>query len=182
MRYPAMDQGRWKQIEDLYHAAMEQEPASRCAFVAEACEGDDALRRKVESLLEADSAEALIDGSAIDAAAQLLDNDNPLPAGAQLGPYRIEELLGSGGMGQVYRARDMRLGRMVALKISREEFGERFDQEARVIAGLNHPHICHLYDVGPNYLVMELVDGRPLEGRLAVATALECATVRASRI
>ena len=58
---------------------------------------------------------------------------------------------------------------MVALKISKEEFGERFDQEARVIAGLNHPHICHLYDVGPNYLVMELVEGRPLQGRLPVA-------------
>jgi Tol biopolymer transport system component/predicted Ser/Thr protein kinase len=171
-----MDQGRWKQIEDLYHAAMEQEPASRCAFVAEACEGDDALRREVESLLEADSAEALIDGSAIDAAAQLLDNDNPLPAGAQLGPYRIEEPLGSGGMGQVYRARDMRLGRMVALKISKEEFGERFDQEARVIAGHNHPHICHLYDVGPNYLVMELIEGRPLQGRLPVAAAVEYAS------
>jgi Tol biopolymer transport system component/predicted Ser/Thr protein kinase len=171
-----MDQGRWKQIEDLYHAAMEQEPASRCAFVAEACEGDDVLRREVESLLKADSVEALIDGSAMDAAAQLLDNDNPLPAGAQLGPYRIEELLGSGGMGQVYRARDMRLGRIVALKISKEEFGERFDQEARVIAGLNHPHICHLYDVGPNYLVMELIEGRPLQGRLPVATAMEYAS------
>src|SRR5215467_8176606 len=176
MRYPAMDQGRWKQIEDLYHAAMEQELASRCAFVAVACEGDDALRREVEALLKADSAEALIDGSAIDAAAQLLDHDNPLPAGAQLGPYRIEELVGSGGMGQVYRAYDTRLGRMVALKISKEEFGERFDQEARVIAGLNHPHICHLYDVGPNYFVMELVEGRPLQGRLPVAAAVEYAS------
>src|SRR5215467_5920393 len=176
MRYPAMDQGRWKQIEDLYHAAMEQELASRCAFVAVACEGDDALRREVEALLKADSAEALIDGSAIDAAAQLLDHDNPLPAGAQLGPYRIEELVGSGGMGQVYRAYDTRLGRMVALKISKEEFGERFDQEARAIAGLNHPHICHLYDVGPNYLVMELVEGRTLQGRLPVVAAVEHAS------
>src|SRR5262249_7620502 len=92
-----------------------------------------------------------------------------------LGPYRIEGLLGSGGMGRVYRARDTRLGRTIALKISKEEFSKRFEQEARVVAALNHPHICQLYDVGPNYLVMELVECAPLEGRLALGKAIEYA-------
>ncbi|MEX2263597.1 MAG: protein kinase [Bryobacteraceae bacterium] len=85
---------------------------------------------------------------------------------AQLGPYRIETALGAGGMGQVYRARDTRLGRPVAIKILAEEFSHRFELEARAISGLNHPHICTLYDVGPGYLVMELVEGETLAARL----------------
>jgi serine/threonine protein kinase len=89
-----------------------------------------------------------------------------LAPGATLGPYRIDALLGAGGMGQVYRATDSRLGRTVAIKISREQFSARFEREARAIAALNHPHICTLYDVGPNYLVMELVEGETLAARL----------------
>ena len=69
-------------------------------------------------------------------------------------------LIGVGGMGEVYHAHDPRLGRDVAIKVSAEQFTERFDREARAVAALNHPNICHLYDVGPNYLVMELVEGR----------------------
>jgi serine/threonine protein kinase len=72
-------------------------------------------------------------------------------------PYRIEGFLGAGGMGEVYRATDTRLGRQVVIKVSAARFSERFEREARAIASLNHPHICQLYDVGPNYLVMELV-------------------------
>jgi eukaryotic-like serine/threonine-protein kinase len=86
--------------------------------------------------------------------------------GAQMGPYRIEGLLGAGGMGHVYRARDTRLGRSVAIKTSNERFSARFEREARAISALNHPHICTLYDVGPNYLVMELVEGETLTARL----------------
>ncbi len=82
-----------------------------------------------------------------------------LTSGAQLGPYKIEAPLGAGGMGQVYKARDMRLDRHVAIKISTEQFTNRFEREARAISALNHPRICTLYDIGPNYLVMELVDG-----------------------
>ena len=87
--------------------------------------------------------------------------------GTQLGPYRVESLLGAGGMGRVYRAFDSRLNRAVAIKLAHEEFGERFEREARAIAQLNHPHICTLHDVGPNYLVMELVEGETLATRLA---------------
>jgi serine/threonine protein kinase len=89
-----------------------------------------------------------------------------LGVGAELGPYRIEALLGSGGMGQVFRARDTRLDRKVAVKVSRAPFHARFEREARAIAKLNHQHICTLYDVGSNYLVMELVDGETLAERL----------------
>src|SRR6202521_3452725 len=90
-----------------------------------------------------------------------------MSAGTKLGPYEILEPIGKGGMGEVYRARDPRLGREVAIKVSAERFSERFEREARVIASLNHPNICHLYDVGPNYLVMELVEGPTLAERIA---------------
>jgi serine/threonine protein kinase/WD40 repeat protein len=86
----------------------------------------------------------------------------PLTSGTRLGPYEILTPLGAGGMGEVYKARDTRLDRIVAIKISKENFSERFEREARVIAALNHPNICQLYDVGPNYLVMEYVEGAPV--------------------
>lgn len=97
----------------------------------------------------------------------------PLEAGTCLGPYEIIELIGAGGMGEVYRARDTRLNRTVAVKVSRERFNERFTREAKVVATLNHPYICTLYDVGPDYLVMEYVDGEPLTGPLPLAEAIE---------
>ncbi len=85
-----------------------------------------------------------------------------MTAGDRLGPYEILSLIGAGGMGEVYKARDTRLDRVVAIKISREKFSERFEGEARAVAALNHPNICQLYDVGPDYLVMEYIDGAPL--------------------
>jgi predicted Ser/Thr protein kinase len=85
-----------------------------------------------------------------------------LHSGERLGPYEIVAPLGAGGMGEVYEARDTRLGRAVAIKISQAAFSERFEREARTVSALNHPNICQLYDVGPNYLVMELVDGSPV--------------------
>ena len=78
-------------------------------------------------------------------------------------------------MGEVYKARDIRLDRIVAIKIANEQFSERFDREARAVAALNHPHICQLYDVGPNYLVMEFVEGAPLKGPLPLKEAVEYA-------
>jgi serine/threonine protein kinase len=90
-----------------------------------------------------------------------------LAAGDKLGPYEILGSIGAGGMGEVFRARDTRLGRDVAVKVSTQEFGERFEREARVIASLSHPNICQLYDVGPNYLVMEYLGGETLAARLA---------------
>src|SRR3984885_14320538 len=85
-----------------------------------------------------------------------------LSAGDQLGPYEIISQIGAGGMGVVYKARDPRLDRIVALKVSTEEYSERFEREARAVAALNHPNICQIYDVGPNFLVLEFLDGTPL--------------------
>ena len=90
-----------------------------------------------------------------------------LSVGDRLGPYEIVASLGEGGMGQVYRARDTRLQREVAVKVSSEQFSERFAREAQLIASLNHPNICTLFDVGPNYLVMELIEGPTLYDRMA---------------
>src|SRR5579863_5891559 len=91
----------------------------------------------------------------------------PLSPGDRLGPYEIVADLGKGGMGEVWRARDPRLGRDVAIKVSAQQFTDRFEREARAIAALNHPSICTLHDVGPNYLVMELVEGPTLAERIA---------------
>src|SRR5262249_34205185 len=102
--------------------------------------------------------------------------------GDKLGPYEIVERIGVGGMGEVYRARDPRLGRDVAIKVSAERFSERFEREARVIASLNHPNICTLHDVGPNYLVMELVEGEPPKGPLPLETVLDYARQIASAL
>ena len=108
-----------------------------------------------------------------------------LAPGTKLGPYEILAPIGAGGMGEVWKARDTRLGRIVAIKKVKEQHSERFKQEARSIAALNHPNICQLYDIGPDYLVLEYVEGKPLSSplpeqeavRLAIqiATALEAA-------
>src|ERR1700681_4894667 len=98
-----------------------------------------------------------------------------LNVGATLGPYEVLAPLGEGGMGEVYKARDTRLGRIVALKVSKTQFSERFEREARAAAALNHPHICQLHDIGPNYLVLEFVEGTPLKGPLPVEKAVEYA-------
>src|SRR5262247_879707 len=87
--------------------------------------------------------------------------------GSRLGPYEILAPLGAGGMGEVYRARDPRMGREVAIKLSAARFSDRFEREVHAVAALNHPNICQIYDVGPNYLVMELVDGPTLADRIA---------------
>jgi serine/threonine-protein kinase len=107
----------------------------------------------------------------------------PLSAGDRLGPYEILALLGKGGMGEVYRAQDPRLDRHVAIKTTAEQFSDRFAREAKTIAALNHPNICQIYDVGPNYIVMELVDGEPLpKGPLPAGDALRLAMQIASAL
>jgi eukaryotic-like serine/threonine-protein kinase len=98
-----------------------------------------------------------------------------LSADDKLGPYEIAELIGKGGMGEVYRAHDPRTGRDVAIKISADRFSERFDREVRAVAALNHPNICTLYDVGPNYLVMEYIEGEAPKGPLPLEEALRIA-------
>jgi eukaryotic-like serine/threonine-protein kinase len=99
----------------------------------------------------------------------------PLTTGTKLGPYEIISPLGAGGMGEVYRARDSRLHRDVAIKVSAAQFSERFEREAQAIAALNHPNICTLYDIGPNYLVMEFIEGTPLKGPLPLDQSLRYA-------
>src|ERR1035437_9574175 len=99
----------------------------------------------------------------------------PLSPGDKLGPYEILSPLGKGGMGEVWKARDPRLDRIVAVKTSSAKFSERFEREARAIAALNHPNICQIYDVGPDYLVMEYVEGSEIKGPLPLDQALKAA-------
>src|SRR5207344_2657553 len=96
--------------------------------------------------------------------------------GTRLGPYEVLSALGAGGMGEVWKARDTRLNRLVAIKASHSRFSERFEREARAIAAVNHPHVCSLYDVGPDYLVMEYVEGESPRGPMAVDDALAIAS------
>ena len=99
----------------------------------------------------------------------------PFSSGDKLGPYEIVAPIGAGGMGEVYKARDTRLDRIVAVKVSKEQFSERFGREARTVAALNHPNICTLYDVGLNYLVMEYVEGEPLQAASSVDQVMQYA-------
>src|SRR5262249_4813752 len=99
----------------------------------------------------------------------------PLANGTRLGPYEILSMVGAGGMGEVYKARDTRLDRIVAVKVSKDEFSERFAREARNVAALNHPNICSLFDVGPNFLVMEFVEGETLSGPLPIPACVSYA-------
>lgn len=158
---------RWRRIENLYEAVLKVEPARREEFLREACGADQELLSSMRSLLARHLSvtnlqvrSAVVGGEAPAAAESIMS------VGAQLGPYKISGPIGAGGMGQVFRATDTRLGRSVAIKISQEQFSDRFEREARVIASLSHPNICTLHDVGPNYLVMELIDGETLRDRL----------------
>jgi tetratricopeptide (TPR) repeat protein/predicted Ser/Thr protein kinase len=154
-----------RQIEELYHAVRERTAEERASLLARA---DPEVRREVESLISERAGGEFLDRPAIQNAPQLLEDPTVtiFTAGARLGPYRIESKLGEGGMGEVFRAIDTRLGRAVAVKTSRDQFNDRFEREARTISSLNHPNICALYDVGPNYLVMELVEGETLAAHL----------------
>ena len=156
---------RFRQIEALYHAARERTGEERAALLAQT---DPELRREVESLFAQRAGGEFLDRPAVQNAPELLEDATvtEITAGLRLGPYRIESKLGEGGMGEVFQAIDTRLGRAVAIKIVHEQFSARFEREARAISSLNHPNICQLYDVGPNYLVMELVEGPTLADRI----------------
>ncbi len=157
-----MTADRWRQIEDLYHAAQLREPGEREGLLECA---DPEIRARVEQMLALDSEGLMLDQPA----AALLDGapKSPTAVGTRLGPYKLEGSIGAGGMGIVYRAVDTRLGRSVAIKIADDFYSERFQAEAEAISTLNHPHICTLFDVGPNYLVMELLEGQTLKERIA---------------
>jgi eukaryotic-like serine/threonine-protein kinase len=161
---------RWQEVKKVLAGALERAPAERHAYLDQACNELD-VRREVESLIAAHE-----QGQSSFLAEPALQPKQPA-IGSRLGAYEILAKIGSGGMGEVYKARDARLNRIVAIKIlpdhlaDRAEHRERFDREARVIAGLNHPHICTLYDIGRQdgaaYLVMEYLEGETLAQRLA---------------
>ena len=195
-----MNSDRWAQIDSLCHAVLERQPADQQAFLRGACAGDEELRREVESLLAGQSrAERFLEAPASPVPVGRLADDpraiEPLlTPGTLVGPYEVLALVGAGGMGEVYKARDTRLDRTVALKVLPPDLAinpgwlKRFEQEARSVAALNHPNICALHDIGEahitlpasrhpdsgdhsgpvavTYLVMEYLDGASLSARL----------------
>jgi serine/threonine-protein kinase len=172
-----MNPERWRRVADVYEAALEREPRAREAFLAEVCREDADLRREVESLLGQEHTPLVIDQEVGTVAAAVLEGTWRLTPGTALGAYRVEALLGVGGMGEVYRARDTKLNRDVALKVLRESLVSepdrlaRFTREAHILASLNHPNIAAIYgfedDDDLRALVLELVQGPTLADRLA---------------
>jgi serine/threonine protein kinase/Tol biopolymer transport system component len=173
-----MTADRWQRVERLYHDALARGEGERVTFLRDACGDDETLRREVESLLAyANGARMFLNAPAIDMAAAAPSEQMTRPlVGQRLGPYEIGSLLGAGGMGDVYRGRDSRLGREVAIKILPHAFTAdaerraRFEREARLLAALNHPNIGAIYGFeereGIHALVLELVEGETLEQRL----------------
>src|SRR5262245_45574161 len=170
---------RYKQIDKLFEAALQLTPDKRSAFLDEACTGDDELRKQVETLLSSDhhaskSIEAAAKGMAADLLAKPVER---FPSGATLARrYRIVASLGAGGMGEVYRAKDLRLDRDVAIKVLPEHLASnadalsRFEREAKALAALSHSKILSIYDFGSekstSFAVMELLKGETLRGYL----------------
>ena len=171
---------RWRQVSALYDAALMREGADRSAFLGDACAGDESLHQEVESLLgHYGNIDSYLEAPAWDVAAKSMAGESrPLMAGHRIGSYTIQSYLGAGGMGEVYRAHDTRLGRDVALKVLPQVFTDdperlaRFEREAQLLAALNHPHIGAIYGVedadgGVRGLVLELVEGPTLAERLS---------------
>jgi len=170
-----MTQARWQKIESLLHAALERNLAERAAFLDEACAGDDAMRKEVESLLaSSDKVDEFLKSPVIeDAAALLGDRSRTSTIGPNIGPYRILSKLGAGGMGEVHLARDSRLARNVALKlldpdlIDNSQQRMRFLREARLASALDHPNVCTIHEVGEAsgrlFIAMQYVEGQTLK-------------------
>jgi eukaryotic-like serine/threonine-protein kinase len=165
---------RWRQITEVFHAALARDAAERGPLLDEACAGDLALRVEVDAMLAAHGDAGQFGEDPVFTPPDEMPRLEP---GASLGPYRIETLIGSGGMGEVYRARDTRLDRDVAIKILPDEVRadagrrSRFEREARAASALNHPNIITIHDIGEaggvSYIVMECVQGRTLRDLLA---------------
>src|SRR5262245_7031116 len=170
---------RWATVKRLHQAALDREPGQRAAFLEGACAGDHALRREVESLLSYESdAEPFMEAPAVDVAAKSVSRDFNMPVvGRTLGHYRVESLLGAGGMGRVYLAFDPRLDRVVALKILPPDLTgdverlQRFTREAKAASALNHPNVATIHDIGESagvhFIVMEYVEGHTLAEKIA---------------
>ena len=175
-----MESEKLKQIEAIYHAALELSSVERAEFVKNSCGTDEILRREVESLLSfEDSSDNFLNASPASLVAEMFaekDNHTNL-IGTEIGHYKIIKLLGKGGMGEVYLAEDTKLDRLVALKILPQEFSQnadrmrhRFVREAKAASRLNHPHIAHVYEIGEskgvNFIAMEFVEGVSLREKI----------------
>ena len=190
---------RWKKVNDLFQSAIERAPEERAAFLDESCHGDEGMRREVESLLTShERAENFIEVPAFEVAPELVTNDKAgALVGKLIGHYRIESLIGVGGMGEVYLARDERLGRKAALKLLPDNLTideaqlSRFKNEARSASALNHPNILTVYEIGAEgdrqFIAMEFIEGVTLRasitcGRIKPHAALEIAVQVASAL
>src|SRR6266550_4742833 len=194
-----MTSERWQQVNDLFQLAAERAPEERTTFLQTACQGDEGLRREVESLIASyERAENFIESPAFEVVPELLTDDRPdAIVGESIAHYQIESLIGVGGMGEVYLARDERLGRKVALKFLPERLTannmqlSRFKAEARSASALNHPNILTVYEIGAEgnrqFIVTEFIEGMTLRaslarGRMNLHNALEIAVQVASAL
>ena len=190
---------RWEQINDLFQSAVERAPEERAAFLEKACRGDEALWNQVKSLIACyEPAEGFIESPAFEVLPELLTNNTAgAMVGALIGHYHIESLIGVGGMGEVYLARDEQLGRKVALKFLPERLTvdktqlTRFKSEARTASALNHPNILTVYEIGAegtrHFIATEFIEGTTLRGllargRMSLQDALEIAVQVASAL
>jgi serine/threonine protein kinase/Tol biopolymer transport system component len=186
-----MNSERWQQVENLYHSALELGADERDDFLSVACAGDEALRRDVLSLLASTgSADGFLSEPALSLGFELMRGEFRSRVGQTVGRYKLLELLGRGGMGEVYLAHDPRLNRRVALKLLPAELGDdparnlRFEQEARAASAISHPNVAHVYEIGEDsglrYITMEYVAGTTLRktmtrGPMEVGAALDIA-------
>ena len=194
-----MTPARFQTIEEIFRAALEQEPDQISAFLDTACEGDEVLRRKVEALLASrQRAARFIETSAVGLATKIIQNGQADSlVGQTIGHYKISESIGTGGMGEVYLATDITAGRKAALKLLPMRFTgdaerlKRFQQEARALVGLNHPNILTVYEIGEDhsihYIASELIEGetlrqRLMRGRIEVGEAVDVAIQVASAL
>src|SRR5712671_3346267 len=194
-----MNPARFQTIEEIFRAALDQEPDQIGAFLDTACEGDELLRRKVEALLASrQRAASFIETSAVGLATRIIENGQAdLLVGQTIGHYKISKRIGSGGMGEVYLATDMTAGRKAALKLLPERFTgdaerlKRFQQEAHAVVALNHPNILTVYEIGEDhsthYIASELIEGetlrqRLMRGRIEVGEAVDVAIQVASAL
>src|SRR5213596_2601429 len=173
-----MTPARLQTVEEIFHAALDQEPDQIGAFLDTACAGDELLRRKVEALLSSRQiADSFIETSAVGLATKIMQNGQAdLLVGRTIGHYKLSESIGTGGMGDVYLATDVTAGRKAALKLLPTRFTgdaerlKRFQQEAHALVGLNHPNILTVYEIGEDhsthYIASELIEGETLRQRL----------------